>query len=123
MNMATRRKPIPTWPRPRFCRRRSCWELPWQEDVKRVADIYSDTLDRVLAERCALEISCRGAANVEIVGRDAAYGAAAVSALCIREVTGLWAMAHTGAGFRHGPNLDMDGTHVGIVFCSRARNG
>jgi len=39
-----------------------------------------------------------------------------MSALCIREMSGFRAAAHTGAGFRHGPNLDVDGTHVAIIF-------
>jgi glucosamine--fructose-6-phosphate aminotransferase (isomerizing) len=63
-----------------------------------------------------MEEFCRGAANIEIIGRGAAYGGAIVSALCIREMTGHRAAAHTGAGFRHGPNLDVDASHVAIVF-------
>jgi glucosamine--fructose-6-phosphate aminotransferase (isomerizing) len=39
-----------------------------------------------------------------------------MSALCIREMSGLRASAHTGAGFRHGPNLDVDASHVAIIF-------
>jgi len=39
-----------------------------------------------------------------------------MSALCIREITGHRAAAHTGAGFRHGPNLDVDASHVAIIF-------
>ena len=39
-----------------------------------------------------------------------------MSALCIREMTGHRAAAHTGAGFRHGPNLDVDASHLAIVF-------
>jgi glucosamine--fructose-6-phosphate aminotransferase (isomerizing) len=39
-----------------------------------------------------------------------------MSALCIREMTGHRAAAHTGAGFRHGPNLDVDASHVAIIF-------
>ena len=39
-----------------------------------------------------------------------------MSALCIREMTGHRAAPHTGAGFRHGPNLDVDATHVAIIF-------
>ena len=45
-----------------------------------------------------------------------AYGAAIMSALCIREMSGHRAAAHTGAGFKHGPNLDVDGSHVAIIF-------
>ena len=39
-----------------------------------------------------------------------------MSALCIREMTGHRAAAHTGAGFRHGPNLDVDASHLAIIF-------
>ncbi len=39
-----------------------------------------------------------------------------MSALCIREVTGHRASAHSGAGFRHGPNLDVDASHLAIIF-------
>jgi glucosamine--fructose-6-phosphate aminotransferase (isomerizing) len=91
-------------------------ELPWRDDAECAAEIYADALDRVFAGRGNLEVFCRGAANIEIIGRGAAYGAAAVSALCIREMTGLRAAAHTGAGFKHGPILDVDSTHVAIIF-------
>jgi fructoselysine-6-P-deglycase FrlB-like protein len=39
-----------------------------------------------------------------------------MSALCIREMSGHRAAAHTGAGFKHGPNLDVDASHVAIIF-------
>jgi glucosamine--fructose-6-phosphate aminotransferase (isomerizing) len=68
------------------------------------------------AMRAGLEEFCRGAANTEIIGRGAAYGGAIMSALCIREMTGHRAAAHTGAGFRHGPNLDVDASHLAIIF-------
>lgn len=38
-----------------------------------------------------------------------------MGALCIREMTGHRAAAHTGAGFRHGPNLDVDSSHLAII--------
>ncbi|HEX4308949.1 MAG TPA: SIS domain-containing protein [Acidobacteriaceae bacterium] len=88
----------------------------WQKAAEQAADIFSSSLDRVFAMRTDLEAFCRGAANIEIVGRGAAYGAAIMSALCIREITGHRAAAHTGAGFRHGPNLDVDRTHVAIIL-------
>jgi glutamine---fructose-6-phosphate transaminase (isomerizing) len=91
-------------------------ELPWQEDAERAVEVYGDSLDRIFELRDALEKFCRGAANIEIIGRGAAYGGALMSALCIREMTGFRAAAHTGAGFKHGPNLDVDGTHVAIIF-------
>ena len=91
-------------------------DRPWQEDADRVLEIYSAALDRIFTERASLEAFCRGAANIEIVGRGAAYGAAMMGALCIREMSGFRAAAHTGAGFKHGPSLDVDGTHVAIIF-------
>jgi len=90
--------------------------LAWQDDAERATDIFEATLDPVFALRKELEAFCRGAANTEIVGRGAAYGGAIMSALCIREMSGHRAAAHTGAGFRHGPNLDVDASHVAIIF-------
>ena len=91
-------------------------ERPWQADAERVAGIYALSLDRIFARRKDLEEFCRGAANIEIIGRGAAYGAAMMSALTIREMSGSRAAAHTGAGFKHGPNLDVDSTHVAIIY-------
>jgi glucosamine--fructose-6-phosphate aminotransferase (isomerizing) len=91
-------------------------ERCWQDDAQRVADVYTTSLARIFSARRDLEEFCRGAANIEIVGRGAAYGAAIMSALTIREMTGFRAAAHTGAGFKHGPNLDVDGTHVAIIY-------
>jgi glucosamine--fructose-6-phosphate aminotransferase (isomerizing) len=90
--------------------------LPWEKEAKHAAEVFSADLERVFAMRLEIEEFCRGAANIEIVGRGAAYGGAVMSALCIREMSGFRAAAHTGAGFKHGPNLDVDGTHVAIVF-------
>lgn len=91
-------------------------ERPWQGEAVRVAENFAISLDRIFARRKDLEEFCRGAANIEIVGRGAAYGAAVMSALTIREMSGFRAAAHTGAGFKHGPNLDVDGTHVAIIY-------
>ncbi|AXC11703.1 Glucosamine--fructose-6-phosphate aminotransferase [isomerizing] [Acidisarcina polymorpha] len=91
-------------------------DLPWQQDADRAADIFAASLDPIFARRAELEAFCRGAANTEIIGRGAAYGSAIMSALCIREMTGHRAAAHTGAGFKHGPNLDVDESHVAIIF-------
>lgn len=90
--------------------------LAWQKDAEYAAEIFAANLDRIFARRAELEAFCRGAANIEVVGRGAAYGAAIMSALTIREMSGFRAAPHTGAGFRHGPNLDVDDTHVGIIF-------
>ncbi|MFZ0630881.1 MAG: SIS domain-containing protein [Acidobacteriaceae bacterium] len=90
--------------------------LSWQDDADRAADAFAAALEPVFAARADLEAFCRGAANIEIIGRGAAYGAAFMGALCIREMSGFRTAAHTGAGFRHGPILDVDGTHVAIIF-------
>lgn len=90
--------------------------MPWQEDAERAVEVFASSLERIFDGRGALEAFCRGAANIEIIGRGAAYGGALMGALCIREMSGFRAAAHTGAGFKHGPNLDVDGTHVAIIF-------
>jgi glucosamine--fructose-6-phosphate aminotransferase (isomerizing) len=91
-------------------------DRPWKDYAERAIEVFSASLDRVFSLRGELEAFCRGAANTEIIGRGAAYGGAVMSALCIREMSGFRAAAHTGAGFRHGPNLDVDGSHVAIIF-------
>jgi glucosamine--fructose-6-phosphate aminotransferase (isomerizing) len=88
----------------------------WEAEAERVVEIFAKNLDPIFAMRGQLEEFCRGAANTEIIGRGAAYGGAIMSALCIREMSGHRAAAHTGAAFRHGPNLDVDATHVAIIF-------
>jgi glutamine---fructose-6-phosphate transaminase (isomerizing) len=89
---------------------------PWKQDAEHAAEVFSSHLDPIFAMRTDLEMFCRGAANIEVVGRGAGYGGAFMSALCIREMSGTRAAAHTGAGFKHGPNLDVDATHVAIIF-------
>lgn len=89
---------------------------PWQKEAEQVAEIFAANLDPVFALRGEMAKFCEGAANTEIIGRGAAYGGAIMSALCIREMSGHRAAAHTGAGFRHGPNLDVDASHVAIIF-------
>ena len=88
----------------------------WRADAAQVLEVYSGDLDRVFDQRTALEEFCRGAANIEVVGRGAAYGAAILSSLCIREMTGQRAAAHSGGGFRHGPLLDVNESHVAIIL-------
>jgi glucosamine--fructose-6-phosphate aminotransferase (isomerizing) len=90
--------------------------LSWQRHAERVLEIYAGALNRLFDQRNELEAFCRGAANIEIIGRGAAYGSAVMSALCIREMSGFRAAGHTGAGFKHGPNLDVDSTHVAIIY-------
>jgi len=88
----------------------------WSDDASRLLHSYSTTLDRVFAQRNEMEDFCRGAANIEIIGRGPAYGSAIMGALCIREMTGQRAAPHSGGGFRHGPILDVDQSHVAIIF-------
>lgn len=90
--------------------------LPWQKNAESAVEVFAANLDSIFAIRGDLEKFCQGAANVEIIGRGAAYGGAIMSALSIREMSGHRAAPHTGAGFRHGPNLDVDATHVAIIF-------
>ena len=89
---------------------------PWHSEATQVAATYTSDLARIFAQRTALEAFTRAAANIEIIGRGAAYGAAIMGALTIREMSGFRAAPHTGAGFKHGPNLDVDATHVAIIF-------
>jgi glucosamine--fructose-6-phosphate aminotransferase (isomerizing) len=89
---------------------------PWKGEAQHAAEVFSTHLDPIFAMRADLETFCRGAANIEVVGRGAGYGGAFMSALCIREMSGNRAAPHTGAGFKHGPNLDVDATHVAIIF-------
>jgi glutamine---fructose-6-phosphate transaminase (isomerizing) len=88
----------------------------WEKEAESVAEIFAANLDPIFAIRSDLEQFCRGAANTEIIGRGAAYGGAIMSALCIREMSGHRAAAYTGAGFKHGPNLDVNASHVAIIF-------
>ena len=88
----------------------------WKEDAMRVLDVYSADLHRAFAQRSELEQFCRGAVNIEVIGRGAAYGGAIMGALCIREMTGQRAAAHSGAGFRHGPILDVNESHLAIIL-------
>ena len=91
-------------------------DRPWQEDAYLASQVFESSLDQVFALRNDLEVFCRGALNIEVIGRGAAYGGAIMSALTIREMSGFRAAPHTGAGFRHGPNLDVDETHLAIIF-------
>ena len=90
--------------------------IPWQRQAERILEMYAGALNRLFNQRNELEAFCRGAANIEIIGRGAAYGSAVMSALCIREMSGFRAAGHTGAGFKHGPNLDVDNTHVAVIY-------
>jgi glutamine---fructose-6-phosphate transaminase (isomerizing) len=87
----------------------------WRKDAERASAIYANALDKVFGLRGELERFCRGAKNIEVVGRGPAYGGANMGSLCIREMTGHRAAAHSGGGFRHGPLLDVDESHVAII--------
>jgi glucosamine--fructose-6-phosphate aminotransferase (isomerizing) len=87
----------------------------WREDAERASVTYAAALDKVFGLRGELERFCRGATNIELVGRGPAYGGSIMGALCIREMTGHRAAAHSGGGFRHGPLLDVDESHVAII--------
>jgi glucosamine--fructose-6-phosphate aminotransferase (isomerizing) len=89
---------------------------PWQQEAEHAAQVFSSYLNPIFAIRGELDRFCQGAANIEVIGRGAGYGGAFMSALCIREMSGFRAAPHTGAGFKHGPNLDVDQTHVAIIF-------
>jgi glucosamine--fructose-6-phosphate aminotransferase (isomerizing) len=90
--------------------------IPWEKDAEAAAESFAADLDAVFALRADLDAFCRDAANIEIVGRGSAYGGAIMGALSIREMSGFRAAAHTGAGFKHGPIFDVDGSHVSIIF-------
>ncbi len=88
----------------------------WQEDAEQVLRSYPATLDHLFGLRNDMEEFCRGAANIEVIGRGPAYGGAIMGALCIREMTGQRAAPHSGGGFRHGPILDVNESHVAIIL-------
>ena len=88
----------------------------WQADGRQVLSCYSRALDRVFDLRRELREFCAGAANIELVGRGPCYGSALMGALCIREMAAHRSAGHTGAGFRHGPLLDVNESHVSIIF-------
>jgi len=88
----------------------------WQDHADRLLDTYENTLNHVFDLRHQLEDFCRGARNIELIGRGPTYGSAIMGALCIREMAGNRAAPHSGAGFRHGPLLDVSNSHVAIIF-------
>ncbi len=88
----------------------------WKTDAAQMLEAYAKSLDQAFSLRGELAQFCKGAANIELVGRGPAYGAAIMSALCIREMAGKRAAAHSGAGFRHGPILDVNETHLAIII-------
>jgi glutamine---fructose-6-phosphate transaminase (isomerizing) len=91
-------------------------EREWRADADHAATVLENSIDRIFEMRHSMEEFCRGAANLEVIGRGSAFGAAWMGALTIREMSGFRAAPHTGAGFKHGPNLDTDATHVAMIF-------
>jgi glucosamine--fructose-6-phosphate aminotransferase (isomerizing) len=88
----------------------------WHEDANRVLDCYEGTLNQIFELRDRLGAFCAGSATIELIGRGPSYGSALMGALCVREMAGFRASAHSGAGFRHGPFLDVDVSHLAIIF-------
>ena len=89
---------------------------PWHKNAELVVKSFSTSLDRVFARKDEMEEFCRAATNIELIGRGPAYGTAFMGALCIREMTGQRAAPHSGAGFRHGPIMDVNGSHVAMIL-------
>lgn len=88
----------------------------WQEDAEYAIKAHAATLNHVFDLRNDMEEFSRGALNIEVIGRGPAYGGAIMGALCIREMTGHRAAPHSGAGFRHGPLLDVNDSHLAIIM-------
>jgi glutamine---fructose-6-phosphate transaminase (isomerizing) len=87
----------------------------WQKEVAPVAEAFARSLETALGRRKEMEEFSRHAKNIEIIGRGPCFGGAIMGALCIRELTRMRTFAHSGGGFRHGPNLDVDRSHVAII--------
>lgn len=88
----------------------------WEEDAMRALEVFAGSLNRIFEMREQMEEFWRGTVNTEVIGRGSAYGAAVMGALTIREMSGHRAAPHTGAGFKHGPNLDVDASHLAVIF-------
>lgn len=88
----------------------------WESNADMAGDALARSIGETFAMRERMEEFCRSAQNIEVIGRGGGYGGAWMGALTIREMSGFRAAAHTGAGFKHGPNLDTNDTHVAIIF-------
>jgi len=88
----------------------------WQPQAGQVLDGFAAAIETALASRNRMADFCAGAAAVDVIGRGPALGGAAMGALCLREMTRIRACAHTGGGFRHGPILDVDSSHLAIIL-------
>jgi len=88
----------------------------WSEQATQIVESFSRSLEMTFRQRGKMEEFCRGGANIEVIGRGPAYGGAIMGALCIREMTGQRAAPHSGGGFRHGPLLDVNESHVAVIL-------
>jgi len=88
----------------------------WEREADVAVESFSNSFTRLFEQRAELARFCEGATSIELVGRGAALAGASMGALCIREMTGIRAGAHSGGAFRHGPLLDVDRSHVAIIF-------
>ena len=88
----------------------------WQDDTQKVVAAFTESFEMMFQRRNDIEEFCRGASSIEIIGRGPSLAGAMMGALCIREMTTIRAVAHSGGGFRHGPLLDVSPTHVAIVL-------
>lgn len=91
-------------------------EASWQAESNQVVEAFGKSLNHAFEVRHALDEFCRGAASIEIIGRGPTLAGALMGALCVREMTGVRASAHSGGGFRHGPLLDVGPGHVAIIL-------
>lgn len=89
--------------------------IAWHSGAARAADVLEQALARIFARRGELDEFCKPATTIELIGRGAGMSGSIMGALCVREMTGVRAGAHSGGGFRHGPLLDVDSTHVAII--------
>ncbi len=90
--------------------------VSWQAESNQVVDAFGKSLNHAFEQRHALDEFCRGATNIEIIGRGPTLAGALMGALCVREMTGVRVSAHSGGGFRHGPLLDVSPGHVAIIL-------
>lgn len=89
---------------------------PWQEEAKCIPKLLASCLSVALERREEMEQFCHEMKTLEVLGRGSALGGALMGALCVREMTTWRANAHSGGSFRHGPFLDVDGSHVATIL-------
>lgn len=88
----------------------------WEPEADRIVMALDISLQRIFERRQEIEDFSRPAASIEVIGRGPSFASAAMGALCIREMTCIRASAHSGGGFRHGPLLDVDSSHMAIIL-------